>query len=412
MSSLKSLFNQEFPLGADFVYDKCLLVDQKIRITIKHRKDNKPKCSVCGNRGSSYGTSETREFIFPRLYNLDVVASYTMRRVKCKHCNNVKVESVSWAQGRSKVSIFLQKQLAHYAKHTSIKSVAEILNVGWQDVRHSIENEVNAINKNRDYSNVEAIAIDEIASKKGHKYLTMVYDITKGSEKKLLYVAKDRNAEALYGFFDEIGAEACKAIEHVRSDMWPDYLKVINERIPHANHVLDPFYIVQNLNNSIDKVRNKEARKVVADGYEPALKKTKFILLNQKENLTESQHRIKLDKLLKYNLEITKAYLLKEDFQQLWDFETIESAREFLENWIDEAKSSKIKPMMKEAETINTHKEKILNWFKDEKQQSLGAVKELNSKAKTLFTNAYGFRTDKMAMTRLHHVIGENSWEK
>ena len=70
-------------------------------------------------------------------------------------------------------------------------------------MRHAIENEVNDMTKNSDYSNIEATSI-EVTSKKGHKYLTVVYDITKSGEKKLLYVAKDRNAQFLDGFFDRI----------------------------------------------------------------------------------------------------------------------------------------------------------------------------------------------------------------
>ena len=73
----------------------------------------------------------------------------------------------------------------------------------------------------------------------------MVYDITKGGKKKLLYVAKDRNAQYLNGFFDfdKIGPKTCKSIKHLRPDMWPAYLKVINQTLPHANHVLDPFHV-------------------------------------------------------------------------------------------------------------------------------------------------------------------------
>ena len=37
--------------------------------------------------------------------------------------------------------------------------------------------------------------------------------------------------------------KACKSIKHVRPDMWPAYLKVINQKVPHANHVLDCFHV-------------------------------------------------------------------------------------------------------------------------------------------------------------------------
>ena len=48
-------------------------------------------------------------------------------------------------------------------------------------------------------------------------------------KKKLLYVAKERITQYLNGFFDKIGPKACKSIKHVRPDIWPAYLKVINQ---------------------------------------------------------------------------------------------------------------------------------------------------------------------------------------
>ena len=71
----------------------------------------------------------------------------------------------------------------------------------------------------------------------------MAYDLTKGGKKKLLYVAKDRNTESLDGFLIKF-PKACKSIKHVRPDMWPAYLKVINQKVPHASQVLDPFHVL------------------------------------------------------------------------------------------------------------------------------------------------------------------------
>jgi transposase len=49
------------------------------------------------------------------------------------------------------------------------------------------------------------------------------------------------------------------------------------------------------------------------DGYEPLLKKSRWCLLKRKGNLTSTQ-TVKLNELLKYNLNAVRAYLLKEDF--------------------------------------------------------------------------------------------------
>ena len=54
-------------------------------------------------------------------------------------------------------------------------------------------------------------------------------------------------------------------------------------------------------------------------GYEPLLTITRWLLLKRPQNLTNKQEA-KLSDLLQYNLKSVRAYLLKEDFQQLWQY--------------------------------------------------------------------------------------------
>jgi transposase len=53
------------------------------------------------------------------------------------------------------------------------------------------------------------------------------------------------------------------------------------------------------------------------EGRDPALMKCRWLLLKRGENLGDEQH-FRLRDLLRCNLKIVPAYLLKEAFQQLW----------------------------------------------------------------------------------------------
>ena len=55
------------------------------------------------------------------------------------------------------------------------------------------------------------------------------------------------------------------------------------------------------LSKAIDKVRAEEVKKLEADGYDPVLKRSRWLLLKRPENLTEKQS-ITLSSLLEYNL--------------------------------------------------------------------------------------------------------------
>jgi len=156
--------------------------------------------------------------------------------------------------------------------------------------------------------------VDEIQYAKGHKYLTLVYQIDQGIT-RLLWVGKERTIESFQGFFTVIGDQLASQIEVVCSDMWKPYLDVIREKCSQALHILDRFHIVAKMNKALDEVRAGESRKLAQEGHEPLLKKSRWCVLKRKENLTaKQQHRLR--DLLRYNLQTVRAYLLKEDFQQ------------------------------------------------------------------------------------------------
>src|SRR5215471_12790647 len=68
------------------------------------------------------------------------------------------------------------------------------------------------------------------------------------------------------------------------------------------------------------------------EGRDPVLKKSRWLLLKRHEGLEDEQHFRPRD-LLRYNLKTVRAYLLKEAFQQLWDYNSPAWAAKFLDEW-------------------------------------------------------------------------------
>ena len=102
---LKTIFNRVTNYKP-FVVDRVELVDDvsthpTIEITMRARDNGDPTCSGCGQRCSGYDRQPTpRRFDFVPLWMIPVVLVYTMRRVNCPSCG-VKVEQVSWSEGKS-----------------------------------------------------------------------------------------------------------------------------------------------------------------------------------------------------------------------------------------------------------------------------------------------------------------------
>ena len=211
--------------------------------------------------------------------------------------------------------------------------------------------------------------------------------------------------ESFEQFFNLIGKTTSDGIQFVCSDMWKPYLRVIRERCANAVHILDRFHIVAKMNDALDDVRAAEARRLIQDGYQPVLKKTRWCVLKRKANLTTTQ-RFRLRELLSYNLKTVRAYLLKEDFQQFWDYNSPTWAAKFLDDWCSQVMRSRIEPMKKVAKTLRGHRELILNYFRAKKMFSSGIVEGLNNKAKVTMRKAYGFRTFRIAEIALYHALG------
>lgn len=295
--------------------------------------------------------------------------------------------------------------LAHWAKKLSWKEVATSFKTSWEKVYKSVEYVVNWGLGKRDLNDITAIGVDEIQWHKGHKYLTLVYQINSGCT-RLLWIGKDRTETTFNQFFDFLGKERTAKLEFVCSDMWKAYLKVIKQKASHTLHILDRFHIVARLNKALDEVRAEEHRNMKHDGYEPILTKSRWLLLKRPENLTQHQEA-KLSDLLKYNLKSMRAYLLKEDFQQLWNYDSPVWAGKFLDRWTTRVMRSQIAPLKREAKTIRKHKDLILNWFRAKKMFSSGIVEGLNTKVKLTVRKSYGFKTFKCTEIALYHALGK-----
>jgi transposase len=312
---------------------------------------------------------------------------------------------VPWAQGKEHLTTAYQWFLARWAKRLSWREVAEAFRTSWENVFRSVKMAVAWGLEHRDLSGIEGIGIDEIQWHKGHKYLTLVYQIDNHVQ-RLLWVGKDRTAKTLLRFFRMLGKPRSMAIQYVCSDMWKPYLKVIAKKAGQAIHVLDRYHIMAKMNKAIDEVRAEEVKRLKQRGEAPVLRHARWCLLKRPVNLTIRQAE-KLAELLKLNLKAVRAYLLREDFQRFWEYQSPAWAARFLHQWCTRTMRSKIEPMKKVARTLRSHEALILNWFRAKGRLSSGVVEGLNNKVKVTIRKSYGFRTSEAIELALYHSLGK-----
>ena len=250
---------------------------------------------------------------------------------------------------------------------------------------------------------VTALGFDEIHWHRGHRYLTLVYQLDVG-HRRLLWIGRDRTLKTVLRFFRWFGPARSARLRFVCSDMWRPYLRVVAKKASQALHVLDRYHIVAHMNKAIDKIRAGEARQLRAQGHAPVLATTRWLLLRRPEHLSDQQLP-RLAELLAHNLPAVRAYLLREEFPFFWHYRSATWAGTFLDRWCTQAMRSRLAPMQNVARMLRRHRPLLLNWFRAKGALSAGPVEGFNNKAKLTMRRAYGFRTFRAFELALYHTL-------
>lgn len=374
-----------------------------LEVSVRPRANSKPSCSGCRRVRPGYDRLAARRFEFVPLWGIAVFFTYALRRVECPACG-IKVERVPWALGKERMTLSYQCFLARWAKRLSWQEVATIFHTSWNTVYRAVTMLVLWGVVKRTLEGVTAVGIDEIQWGKGHRYLTLVYQIEQEC-KRLLWIGAERTRASLEGFFTMLGVTRAAALRFVCSDLWKPYVQVIALRASRAVHVLDRYHIMAQMNRALDEVRRLEANRLKREGYEQVLKHSRWCLLKRPENLTEQQ-TVKLKELLRYNLQAVRAYLLREEFQRFWTYQSPGWAKRFLDEWSTKVMRSRIDPMKRIARMLRRHEDLLFNWFRAKGTISAGVVEGLNYNAKLTMKKAYGFHTLRGVKIALYHRLG------
>jgi transposase len=358
-----------------------------------------PRCGRCGKPGRYRDSRNERQFKHVPIWGIPVMLSYSPRRVCCNHCKGIYVEAIPWSAGKRRLTNAFACYLATWARILPWLEVARLFQCAWGTVSSAVDFVVKYGLENRDLSGITHIGIDEISRKRGHQYLTNVYNL---QTKKLIWSGEGRNSETLSQFFNFLGEERASQLQGICCDIWRPYIKVIEEKAPNAVLVFDKFHIVRHLMNAVDQVRRDEIQEKGKE-HKELMKHTRYIWLKNPWNLTDKQ-KSRLSALEQLNLKINRAYLLKEAFRNFWSYSKPGWAEKYLKKWFWWATHSRLKPLRNFAWLVRRHEENILSYFKMPIHN--GSVEGLNNKAKVI-SQAYGFRSAKNYILNLYHCMAD-----
>ncbi|MGZ5398346.1 MAG: ISL3 family transposase [Mycobacterium sp.] len=320
--------------------------------TVRPRAAAVGRCSRCRKRCPGYDAGDGVR----RWRTLDVgsTKAYLQApapRVFCRE-HGVVVADVPWARPGAKCSYVFEDTCAWLAAHTALSVVTVFLRLAWRTVADIVARVVADGRATNDLlTGLRRIGIDEIAYRKGHRYLTVVVDHQTG---RLVWAREGRNKVTLEKFFDELGAERAAELTHVSADGAEWIHTVVRQKASQAVICLDPFHVVMWTMKALDKVRIRTMAKAgITDRH------AMWAVRKNPADLTCEQ-RTSLASITRTNTTLYRAYLLKEQLREVFGVKGV-TGRQLLAGWLSWASHSRIPEMVALARTIRRYRDLIWN---------------------------------------------------
>ena len=345
----------------------------------------RPRCGGCGEPARSVH-SRTRKFVRDldfgdRRMRLHI----EHRKVYCDRCLGVRVERLDFVTTSQRVTHRLGAYAAELCRlGLPVTVVAEHLDLDPKTVKHFDKAALTAAFGTTDYRGLKPLAVDEIAVKKGHHYMTVVLDYDTG---RVVWTGADRQTATLDRFFENMPEHVRSGIEAVAVDMWDPYIQSVKNWCPAADIVFDLFHVVKAFGKVIDQVRNEEYRRADTTGRE-VLKGSKYLLLRRRENLKRAQ-RARLREVLSLNERLNTMYYLKDLLAYIWTYRSRGWADRTIDEWCELARADGHPALGRFARMLERYRYGILNHCDHPIHTS--KLEGVNNKIKVIKRTAYGF---------------------
>jgi transposase len=373
------------------------------RIIIELEPDDSVKrCSRCGTPVERIHDVEPRRVRDLPLMGYDVWLVFPQARVPCPRCGPT-TEAIPWLDRYQRMTKRLADLVGRLAQCFPIAHVSALLHLSWDTVKQLHARALAGSlgpQEQSDFSGVRRIAVDEFALRKGQTYATLVVDI---DTRRVLWVARGRDAAALAGFFTALGAAGRACLEAVAMDLARPFVKAVREHCPHAKIVSDLFHILARYTAQVlDRVRmdeanrlarpNRHAHRLHAENVRRLYtgKGVRWLLLRDGTRLSSPADRVRLEDLLAANRSLFIVYVLKEDLRALWAERDPIRARTAWEHWFARASESGIPALERFARQLALSAEYIINHALHPIHTSL--LEGINNKIKVMKRMAYGYR--------------------
>jgi transposase len=322
---------------------------------------------------------------------LRIFLEVAVRRVACRTCGCVRQERLDWLAANPHYTQRFAFYVGKQCRGASIQEVATDLRLDWHAVKAMDQLYMREQLTRAGPIAPAVIGIDELVIRKGYVFRIVVSDLER--QQPLWFGGVGHSAESLAMFYEFLGPERSQEIRLAVMDMWKPFRKATVAHAPQAAILYDKFHVLQQLNEAMDQVRKSEYQRLTNQAARKYIKGQKYVLLSHRENLSPEK-RQRLKTLLAANKRLNTAYVLKEQFGQLWDYRREPWARRFFEQWRASLRWQRLKPFEAFAALIERHWDGVAAYCRPENKVPLGFVEGLNNKIRVIQRRCYGLRDE------------------
>ena len=367
----------------------------EVHVYLDHQEMASWKCAACETGCRLYDRQPERQWRHLDTCQYQTILHAKPPRTECRE-HGIRVTRLPWAEPSSRFTALFERLAIDWLHAASQKAVAERLGLSWDEIHGIMERAVERGLGRRKAEPVPRLGVDEKAFRKGHKYFTLVNDLT---AHRVLYIAEDRRQESLDGFWETLTEEQRAGIEAVAMDMWDPYVNSVRTNLEggEGKIVFDKFHIAKHLGDAVDKIRRRENRTLKAAG-DDRLTGTRYDWLRNPTAM-ETKDRKEFDELRKSGLKTARAWLLKETAMAFFDYRYERPARKHFRWWHSWAVRSRLAPMIGVARMLKRRFDNIVTYLKH--RLTNAASESINAKIQWVKYTARGFRNKKNFQTAI-----------
>lgn len=366
----------------------------RVRIWIEHRGVRGYACSGCRRR--TWQVRDARERTWDDLpwAAHPVTLVYRQRRVRCRTCG-IRTEQVGFADGHARLTRRLRQLIGVDCQSMPTSHAAVRHGVSWSKARRAEQAFLLAWDGTRPKRRPKHLGADEIHRGKAQQFYTVLSDLVHG---EVIGLAKDRTEASLSGLLTTcLDARQRAAVEAVCTDMHRPYGNAVGAILPKAEVIYDKFHVLQHAGAALDEVRRHEFFR--AGDVMRAFGRGKRWLLLRRWKTVRGSKRAELTALFAANHRLFKAYVLREQLDRLWTYQTRDGVARFLWGWLKALRWQRLPEMEKLGDTLVNHFDGIAAYC--DHRVRFGVVESLNTTIKAVLRRARGMRDEAMLLLKL-----------